>query len=406
MKPKILFLSHRPPWPPDRGDKIRSYHLLERLSRIADVHLACFADDAADRAHAEALRPMLAGLHVEQRVRSRAAGLASALATGRPLSVTLFASRTLQDFVAETLEHQQIAAIFVFSGQMAQFVPEEIGRTRFVMDFVDVDSAKFESYAEQTFGPMAWLYRREARTLGSFEKVVAQRAHASLFVSEAEAALFRQRSGLDESVIALENGTAFDASNAIEAVPLDGEGPLIVFTGQMDYPPNIDAVTGFARNTLPLIRATAPHARFAIVGRSPGPQVRALESLAGVTVTGEVPDVRGWLLAADVVVAPLRIARGVQNKVLEAMAMGRPVVASSAAFAGIAARAGTELVVADGAEDEAREILRLLGDPQRAQAIGQAAKARITEYYGWETRLAALPAIIGLPASPAREAAE
>jgi len=406
MKPQILFLSHRPPWPPDRGDKIRSYHLLEALSRIVDVHLACLADDAAERAHAETLRPMLAGLHVEQRTRSRVAGLIAALATGQPLSATLFASPNLRAFVEETLGRHDIAGIFAFSGQMAQFVPADIGQTRFVMDFVDVDSAKFESYASEASAPMAWIYRREARMLAAYEKAVACRADVSLLVSEAEAALFRDRTGLGaERVVALENGTAFDPSD-IDPAEIPGGGPLIVFTGQMDYPPNIDAVSRFARETLPLVRAAIPEARFAIVGRNPGPQVRALANLPGVIVAGEVSDTRGWLLTADVVVAPLRIARGVQNKVLEAMAMGRPIVASSAAFAGIAADAGSDMLVADGPGAEAEAVLRLLSDKDLGLRIGAAARRRIVDYYGWEARLASLPAIMGIADEPLRDAAE
>jgi len=172
------------------------------------------------------------------------------------------------------------------------------------------------------------------------------------------------------------------------------EAPLIVFTGQMDYPPNIDAALGFARDALPRIRGRHPEARFAIVGREPAPSIRALDGQGGVEVTGAVPDVRPWLERADVVVAPLRIARGVQNKVLEAMAMGRPVVASPEAFEGIAAEAGRDLVVADGAEAEAEAVCALLHDPARAEAIGRAARAQIEARYAWSARLAPLDAML------------
>src|SRR3546814_1547373 len=197
--------------------------------------------------------------------------------------------------------------------------------------------------------------------LAAYEADVARHVDASLFVSEAEAALFRGQSGLGaDKVRAVGNGidTAwFDPALLLDRVGM-GEGPFAVFTGQMDYRPNIDAVRWFASDILPRVRARHPSARFAIVGRAPTAEVRALEKLSGVTVTGEVPDVRPWLAAADAVVAPLLLARGVQNKLLEAMAMARPVVASAAAATGIDAEPGEHLLVADGT-DKDRKSKRL-----------------------------------------------
>lgn len=392
----ILFLAHRIPWPPDRGDKIRSWHILKRLREIARVHLACFADDDADLQHRAALAPLMASIHVEKRTRSRLSGAVSGLLTGRPLSLSLFESAGIRHFVADRLASGRIDCIFAFSGQMAQFVPADRGGARFVMDFVDIDSEKFASYAENTSWPVRWVHAREAKKLFAFEQAVAARADASLFVSEAEAALFRRRTGLEpDRVLALENGTDLDAFNPAGEYPSPKKaGPLLVFTGQMDYRPNIEAVASFAEETLPLIRAVKPDAQFAIVGRKPDAKVQALARLSGVIVTGEVPDVRGWLAAADVVVAPLRIARGIQNKVLEAMAMARPVVASPAAFEGIDAEPGRDLLVAKGAAKEAQSVLGLISDPDRAHVLGAAARTRIEARYGWDARLAALPAIV------------
>ncbi len=392
----ILFLAHRVPFPPDRGDKIRSYNLLKALAGLGRVHLATFADDAADVAHADALRPLVATLHVERRTRSRAKAALAALRHGLPLSLALFESAAMRRSVTDTLAREDVDTIFAFSGQMAQFVPAALGRRRFVMDFVDVDSAKFAAYAADARGPMRIVHRREARLLAAYEKTVARTAAVSLFVSESEAALFRQRSGLGpDRVQALGNGvdlTFFDPAASV-ARPY-APRPLIVFTGQMDYRPNIAAVSRFATETLPLIRARFPAATFSIVGRNPAPAVSALAALPGVIVTGAVADVRGWLAAADVVVAPLDLARGVQNKVLEAMAMARPVVASPAAFEGIEAEAGRDLIVAD-AGGEAAAVIALLDASATAAAIGTAARARIETAYGWDQRLRPLAAIIG-----------
>jgi sugar transferase (PEP-CTERM/EpsH1 system associated) len=280
-----------------------------------------------------------------------------------------------------------IDAVHCFSGQMAQYLPPDVPA---VMDFADVDAAKFQQLATGSRQPIAWLLRREARLLAAYERAVAARVSASLFVTDAEAALFR-KGGATGTILTVENGIDsgyFDPDAAFAAV--HEAGPLVVFTGQMDYRPNIDAVTRFARDVMPQIRAVRPEARFAIVGRAPTAAVRALAG-PGVIVTGTVDDVRGWLAAAAVCVAPLELARGVQNKILEAMAMARPVVASAPAAEGIV-HTGT-IEVASDADAQARAVLGLLNDPVRAAALGNAARAQIIGRYDWSARLAVLDAL-------------
>lgn len=373
---EVLFLAHRVPFPPDRGDKIRGYHLLRHIAGFARVHLVAFADDARDLAPPAEFRDLLCECVVVPRAKSQARAAVEALATGKPISLTAFADRRVTAAVRDILARREIDAVYVFSGQMAQYLPAVAPQT--VMDFVDLDSAKFGAYADAARGPMRWLMRREARLLGAFERRVAARADASLFVSEGEAALL-------PGAQALENGidtAVFDP--AAEFARSAKRGPLIVFTGQMDYRPNIDAVTAFVREALPTIRTHHPDARFAVVGRAPAPAVRALAGEA-VIVTGEVGDVRPWLAAATVVVAPLQLARGVQNKVLEAMAMAKAVVASPAAAEGID-HAGTIVV----AERPAVSVCDLLADADRRRSLGAAARARVIVRYGWDARLAGL----------------
>ena len=400
----ILFLAHRIPYPPDRGDKIRSWNVLKHLGTLGRVHLACFADDEADSAHLGALREAMGGslgeAHVEVRRKGRFAAAAEALRSGKPISLTMFASDAMHGFVRRLLAREDVGAVYAFSGQMAQFVPAT-RRQIFIMDFVDMDSAKFADYAGA--GPLQWVHAREAKKLFEFERSTAARADVSLFVSEAEAELFRRRApGAD--VRAISNGIDLDFYDPHADFPrAPSEGPLIVFTGQMDYRPNIEAVTAFAEDSLPVILREQPHARFAIVGRNPPPAVQRLAAREGVIVTGAVPDVRTWLAAADVVVAPLRIARGIQNKVLEAMAMARPVVASPAAFEGIEAVPGRDLLVVDRAAAEADAVLRLLADRAAAEAIGAAARRRVETAYRWSARLAPLAEI--LSAGPQKAAA-
>ena len=395
---EILFLAHRIPFPPDRGDKMRSWHLLRHLGTLARVHLACFADDAADAAGIAPLREAMGGAlgeaHVEIRRKGKVAA-ARALAQGRPLSLALFDSAALRGFVERLLAARDIGTIFAFSGQMAQFVPEPSGR-RFVMDFVDMDSAKFADYGAAGRGPRAWLYRREARRLRAFERATAERADISLFVTDAEVRLFRERAAPGRADIrTLGNGidlVRYDPAADFARLDADtrGQGPMLVFTGQMDYRPNVEAVTAFAHGVMPRVRRNHPDARFAIVGRNPTPVVRRLHGRNGTYVTGAVDDVRSWLAAADLAVAPLLIARGVQNKLLEAMAMAKPVVASPAAFEGIEAEAGRELFVADGADAQAQAVCALLADPLLAKRTGAAARRRVERAYGWEARLAPL----------------
>ncbi|WP_398456711.1 glycosyltransferase [Sphingomonas albertensis] len=422
----LLFLAHRVPFPPDRGDKIRSFHILQYLAKRTPVHLVAFADDEADFDLPAVFTEMLAGFTILRRDKSQKRAAIEALAAGKPVSLTAFASPAMQAAVDRILP--KVGGVYCFSGQMAQYLP--VDAPPVVMDFVDVDSAKFAGFADDARGPMRWMMRREARLLGAFEREIAARVSASLFVSEAEAALFR-KGGAGGRVLAVENGidsAKFDP--AVATTPLSSplperEGPgvgrfpqaqtvltqagrptpnpslpgrgaegLIVFTGQMDYRPNIDAVTWFARDILPLIRQRHP-AYFAIVGRAPTP---AVQSLAGdhVTVTGAVDDVRGWLAAADVCVAPLKLARGIQNKVLEAMAMARPVVASAAAAEGID-HADT-IRVAGTAQDFADQVIALLDAPDCASALGAAARAQVIRRYGWDARLAPLDALLGLTA--------
>lgn len=392
----ILFLAHRVPWPPDRGDKIRSFHILEKLRSMAPVQVAAFADDARDIDCAEAERAGLASLHVELRGKPGWLSGIEALASGKPVSLTAFGSKTMQDWVDERIASGAISHIFVFSGQMAQYVPAGFDG-RFVMDFVDVDSAKFESYAGEGNPLMRWVHAREGQKLAVYEAEIAARADASLFVSEAEAALFRRRSGAG-NVAALGNGIDtlfYDPAAGFKKLHPPFPDPLIVFTGQMDYRPNIEAVSDFARNALPAIREAHPETSFAIVGRNPAPAVVDLSALPGVQVTGAVEDVRTWLAGADLVVAPLRIARGIQNKVLEAMAMAKPVVASTAAAEGIDARHGEHLMIASNVGEEAAMVTALLSDTDRRLRLGAAARAHAIQHYGWNMQLAALDCIMG-----------
>ncbi|MBX9860986.1 MAG: TIGR03087 family PEP-CTERM/XrtA system glycosyltransferase [Sphingomonas sp.] len=398
----ILFLAHRMPFPPDRGDKIRGFYMLKHLARGSRVHIVAFADESNDLKRKSGLVPFTASRSIIFRSKPKWLAALQALLWQRPVSLTAFESRAFAEAVQSVMSRHAIDTVFVFSSQMAQYLPPA-GRFRVIMDFCDMDSAKFAAYAQSARGPMRWMMQREANLLLQHDRGIAARAAASLFVSEAEADLFRNRARA-ERVHVVENGidTAFFDPGAqfkrIESIA----GSLIVFTGQMDYRPNIEAVRWFAETVFPHIRVKHPAARFAIVGRNPSDAVRALTKIPGVIVTGEVPDVRGWLAAAQVVVAPLQLARGVQNKVLEAMAMARPLVASAAAAEGI--DHGDTIRVGTTVGEIADHITALIEDPAAGQALGQAARAQVLKRYGWSARLAALDPILGRSFGSARSA--
>lgn len=395
MNGGILFLSHRQPYPPNRGDSIRSWNILKALSKLAPVHLVSFGEGEPET-HAM-LNSVCASVSLIPQRRSKVSAAAAALLSGRAASVEMFRSKQLSEEIRRVISTHAISLVYAFSGQMGQYAEDLPPGLGFVMDFTDVDSEKFASYGRTAGGVAALANRMEARRLLSFEHEIARKADASLFVSASEEQLFR-RVTRDEALVlgTLENGVDLDLFKP-GAGASDGpvcEAPLIVFTGQMDYPPNVDAVSYFAREVLPLVRARQADARFAIVGRAPTPAVLALAELPGVMVTGAVPDTRPWLDTAKVVVAPLRIARGIQNKVLEAMAMGKAVVASPEAAEGIDACHGREFIIAGSAAGQADAVVALLHDAARRTRMQQDARAAMEARYSWEAKLAILPQFV------------
>jgi len=396
---EILFLSHRVPFPPDRGDKIRSHHLLKGLARLGRVHVGTFGETPQDMAQKGALRSIAKTHALVERTKSLPFAGVEALLRRAPISVRAFDHIAMRRYVAKTLVNHRIDTIFVFSGQMGQYVPADFPG-RVIVDLCDVDSAKFEAYAAA--GQRRWINAREGRLLAREEERLAQRAETTLLVSESEAALFRSRlvEPQQANVRALGNGIDAEFFDPAE-IPLqpdleEGEDPQLVFTGQMDYAPNVNAVEWMIENVMPALRRRYSRARFHIVGRAPTAVLKAKHGQDGVRVWGEVPDVRPYLKSADLVVAPLMIARGVQNKVLEAMAMARPVVLTPGAATGIAARDGEHFAVA--AADPAAILARiesLLADPGRARLMGTSARRFVLETMSWDTVYDQLAELLG-----------
>jgi sugar transferase (PEP-CTERM/EpsH1 system associated) len=402
---RLLFLTHRLPYPPDKGDRIRSWHMLDHLARRWEVDLGCLSDDHGDAAHLPLLRQRCATVHCEP----VAGGLRAAARTlwrarpGLPLTLGWFHAPGLQAWVEAALATGRHDAVFVYSSAMAPYVMGRAGRgqPRRVLDLVDVDSEKWQAYAAAAQPPRRQLWAREARTLLAFERRAARFFDRTLLVSEAECARFLAlapeasgRAGWVENGVDL----GFFDPALPHANPYPPGAPALVFTGTMDYLPNIEAVRDFAREVMPRLRAAPGPGgtpEFHIVGARPTAEVRALAGLPGVHVTGRVPDTRPYIAHAAAAVAPLRVARGIQNKVLEAMALARPVIASSPAFEGIQARAGRDLLVADGAEATARAVQAVLRGEW--PGLGPAARAAVARGHDWAATLRPLDAMLRLP---------
>ncbi len=412
MSDQILFLAHRMPFPPDRGDKIRSHHILKALAGLAPVHVATFADDDRDMAEEAALAGLAHSYRLVRRVKPLILAGIQSLLRHEPVSLPAFYSPEIASYVANVLRDHPIGTIYVFSGQMGQYIPEDYDG-RVIFDFVDVDSAKFEAYAQAHSGIRRWLEAREAQLLKIEEARLARRSDISLLVSVAEAAVFAARLGPVDRVAcdirALGNGIdsqLFDPA-VVKPEPqmLACAGPRLIFTGQMDYSPNVAAVLRAAQQILPLIRAQLPSASFHVIGRNPGKALADLDGIHGCHIWGSVADMRPWLSAADLALVPLEIARGIQNKVLEAMAMGLPVVLTSGAATGIAAMPGKHFTVADSDEDLAAKCIALLSQPRKARLMGLEARRYVVSQMSWQAMLAPLSGLLKLPGRPVRHAA-
>ncbi len=390
--PDLIFISHRIPWPLNKGEKIRGWNVIQHMRSIGfRVHLGCVVDEPDDMAHVERLRSVcesIGAFPIDKR-RQKIRALLHAR-PGRPLMPDFYMAPALQRWVDETMARIPIDVVYIYSVAMAPYAANAT-RGRRILDAQDIDSEKWAEYATKAAFPMRLVWAREARTLLAYERAAASASALTFFVSEPEAERFRELAPESaDRVVAVENGVdlARFAPYGDYPWPFGASGPCLVFTGNMDYWPNADAVLWFAREVVPMLLARVPGLRFWIVGANPAAEVRALADLPGVHVTGRVEDVRPYVAHAAAIVCPLRIARGIQNKVLEGMAMGKPVIASPPAYEGVRAQAGTELLVADGATAFVEAVCAVLDG--RHPGLGAAARQSMERGYAWLSVLARL----------------
>lgn len=409
-RPAILYLAHRVPYPPNKGDKIRTFNQVRFLSRYFDIDLVALVDTPGDAARMGAHEMHLKAfcrsvrLFAFNTAAAKLRGLAG-MAAGTSISQGYFFVRAAAREVSRLLDGQVYQAVFCFSSPMAAYVFHCLGTPGkilpgLVMDFCDVDSEKWRQYANARAFPMNLLCRMEACRLRAFERKVHRCFDTSVLVSPGEADLFRSRVADTGDIRVVPNGVDHQYFSPVPTPAGETGSPLVLmFPGAMDYYANVEAVTWFCENVLPLLAADERPIRFDIVGRNPAPAVRSLENKRvganiRVRVTGEVSDIRPYYAAAHMVVIPLRIARGIQNKVLEAMAMARPVIATPAAAEGIGAETGAHLETADSPSGFAAKISHWTDHPESATGTGRAARRFVAARFSWDACLETLIPIL------------
>jgi sugar transferase (PEP-CTERM/EpsH1 system associated) len=391
----LLFLAHRIPYPPNKGDKIRSYHLLKYLVSKYNVYLGAFVDDPKDWEYVNKLNEICSETHflglspLQSKIKSLQGFL-----RGEALSLPYYNDKAMQEWVDSTIKNHSIKKVLIFSSVMAQFIEPSLPHgdahdLAMIVDFVDVDSDKWRQYADKKRGVAKWVYRRESKYLFDYEHKIAEQAKASLFVSQQEAALFKTLApALSEKIGYINNGVDIDYFSFEQtfASPYQDLDEVLVFTGAMDYWANVDAVTWFAREVFPQIVDGYANAKFYIVGSKPTKEVEALAKNKNIVVTGAVDDVRPYVVHAKLAVAPLRIARGIQNKVLEAMAMGKHVLATSAAMEGIPYDNSLAVSVADEASDMVMHLSHFLRNNLNTP-VSKANREFVKQKFSWEQNL-------------------
>ncbi len=387
---KLLLLTQRVPYPPNRGDKITTWQLVEHFRRDHDVTVIAFAHDEGDRRAAEELRGM--GIDTVDipldvgRAKLRSLPL---LLTAKPMTLGVYGSKALQAEVDARIAETDFA--YAFSSSMGAFLrPHDVP---WIMHFAELDSDKWRQYSKRTRFPMSWVYRREWKRLLEFERAVAAKTVTNVFCTPLEEQIFREQVPGCPSLV-IRNGVDLELFSPDRNAPEPGH---LVFTGVMDYLPNIDGCVWFVTEILPRIREQVPDATFSIVGSKPTPEVERLGDTPGVTVTGFVDETRDWLCRAAVAVAPLRIARGIQNKVLEALAMGLPVVGSTSATQGVEGVPERDYLVRDEPSAFASAVVGLLTDAEKARTLASAGRALVEERYAWSAALAPLDEVVKAP---------
>lgn len=378
---ELLFIAHRLPYPPDKGERVRAFHEILELAKEFRLTVAAPIGRPAELAQADALRGYCADVLTAPVGRAKwLLGLAKHMQGGSNTEAH-FNVPALTALLRRRAAKKPFDIVIAYSSAV---VPTALAMPAAVhlADLVDADSAKWRAYAE-TSGPLKrWFYRREADGVAALERAAVEACQATFVVSEAEAAALPVR---NDRVHVLANGVDLEY---FHPAPEPASGvPSLAFTGQMDYAPNVQGVCWFVEHVWPQLKANRPGLKFVIIGRDPTAAVRRLAAIDGIVVTGSVADVRPYVRRAAAVVVPLRIAPGISNKVLEAMAMGKCIIASPAALTGLDVEVGRDLLQADTSPQWLAALEQTLADPSLRSRLGLAARARAESSYRWSARL-------------------
>ena len=387
---KILYVCHRFPFPPNRGGKIRAFHMIRHFSSNHEVTVASLARSPAEAAESPGIAPYCARYEMAQvDGPTQVARMILRLPTLTPSSMGYFYSPALARRVRELIARERYDLIFVHCSSVAQYVLGAHG-VPMILDFGDMDSQKWLDYARYKPFPLSAGYWLEGVKLEREEKRLARRFDMCTATTHAEW----------ETLESFRTGAASDwfpngvDSEYFSPTPRPYDPDTISFIGRMDYYPNQECMFDFCANVLPRLQARRPRTKLLIVGADPSPEVKKLERLPGVTVTGSVPDVRPHLRSSALMVAPLNIARGTQNKILEAMAAGVPVVTSKVAAGGVDAVAGEHFLTAQTHEEHAAAVLRILDDDEERARLAAAGRARMLSHHAWDRSMQRLDRII------------
>lgn len=387
---KILYVCHRFPYPPKRGGKIRPFNMIRHLSAQHEVTVASLARSPAEAADAQGIAPFCKRFEIGL-VRNpvQALRMVARLPTPIPSSMGFFYSPDLAARIRSLLAGERFDLIFVHCSSVAQYV-EDVGDIPKILDFGDMDSQKWFEYAGAKPFPLSLGYRLEGWKMERAERRLARRFDLCTATTRAEwETLESYGTGVPSDWFP--NGVDHQYFSPT-AEPYDAD--TLCFVGRMDYYPNQECMFDFCRNTLPLLQSRRPGTKLLIVGADPSPAVRKLSELPGVTVTGSVPDVRPYVQRSACMIAPLNIARGTQNKILEGMAMGVPVVTSRVAAGGVDAQDENHFLVCDDREAYVRAICRLMNEPTERQRLAIAGRERILSHHAWDQSMRRLDRII------------
>jgi sugar transferase (PEP-CTERM/EpsH1 system associated) len=392
----ILVISHRIPFPANKGEKIRTYNQIKYLTELGHkVHVVAPIENDDEIEFSKQLNEQNNINVTVQRLSAKPLRLLKGYLCGEPLSVANFYSAALQKIIDQIIQLQEFDFILCSSSAVAKYVYNNSSNNdaKLLMDFMDLDSDKWQQYADKSSFPMKLIYQREAKTLAAYEKVIQNKFNACFFIADTEVALFKKQNPCADNVFSLGNGLNTQEFYPAKAAP-NNEHPVFIFTGVMDYKPNVDAVIWFVEECWAKITEHFPSAKFIIAGMNPNSNINKLSSIKGIEVTGFVDDILPYYHKADYFVAPFRLARGVQNKILQAFSCALPVISTQMGAEGINCYDNKEILIANSPAEFIEKILLLENNPELKDNIKQSALSLIKDEYSWQGKLKPLIEII------------